>query len=42
LRLLLDRRFAGTRTLIATILIAIVGAVVLAHAPVGARGGTYS
>jgi hypothetical protein len=31
-----------TRTLIATIMIAIFGAVVLAHAPVGARGGTMS
>jgi MFS family permease len=31
-----------TRTLIATILVAIFGAVVLAHAPVGARGGTLS
>jgi MFS family permease len=31
-----------TRTLIATILIAIFGAIVLAHAPVDARGGTLS
>jgi MFS family permease len=31
-----------TRTLIATIMIAIFGAIVLAHAPVGARGGTLS
>jgi MFS family permease len=31
-----------TRTLIATIMIAIFGAVVLAHAPVGVRGGTMS
>jgi MFS family permease len=31
-----------TRTLIATILVAIFGAIVLAHAPVGARGGTLS
>jgi MFS family permease len=31
-----------TRTLIATIMIAIFGAVVLAHAPVGVRGGTTS
>jgi len=31
-----------TRTLIATILIAVFGAIVLAHAPVGARGGALS
>jgi MFS family permease len=31
-----------TRTLVATIMIAIFGAIVLAHAPVGARGGTLS